>query len=182
MSKANCDDCLITERMEGVLGVASLIGNDVETQGMVRQIEERRRSIGDSSISSSTKTKTKTAQLSGNGYSVEMAKISRPRLDQVVIEQRDNHVTEVNQCELSPLESDGSAPPGFGIVTVSPVRKAKATKELNGPSTAKRVTRSQVKKGREQIRRNQVNLDRITSNKTIRPDKKRVDVRPVTCG
>ena len=195
VGKATCDDCLITERMEGVLGEPSLIGNDVKTEGMVKQIEGRRRSIGDSSVSSSTKTKTKTAQLSKNGYSVKMPKISRPRLDQVVIEQRDNLVAEVNQCEPyhAPLESDGSAPPGFGIKRisappgfedtalpiVSPARKAKETKELNGPSTAKRVTKSQMKKGREQIRRSQVKLDRITSNRPIWPVKKGVDESPL---
>ena len=191
VAEVACDDCLNTGKMEGTLGESSLIGIDAETERMVRQSEGRRRSIGDSSVSSSTKTRTRSAHLSENGFSVEMAKTSRPRLDQVETEQLDNIVADVNQCEPyhAPLESDGSTPPGFGreritappgfeviaLPTVSPVRKIKATNERNGPAAVKRVTRSQVKKGRVQIRRSQANLDRIKSSSTTWPDKKGVD-------
>jgi len=94
-----------------------------------------------------------------------MAKINQLRLDQLGIDQITDLVNEVNQCEPYhvPLESDGSTPPGFGIdrisaplgfkgltlPTVSPVRKVKVTKGLTSPSAVKRVTRSQVKKGRK---------------------------------
>jgi len=195
VSKETCDKYLSARRMEGLLGEPSLNGNGVETEGMARQIEGRRMSISASSGSTSAKTKTKTAQLSENGYSVEMAKIIGPRRDQVEIEHIDNLVTEANQCENYPasLESDGSAPPGFDIErisappgfegltlpSVSPVRKVKTTKDLNGPAAVKRITRSQVKKGREQIRMSKANLDRSTSKSPTCPVKKGMEESPV---
>ena len=87
-------------------------------------------------------------------------------------------VDGMNQCESFPvpLESDDCAPPGFSIdkvsappdfegpapLTISPVRKVKATTGLNG-NTVRRVTRSQVKKGMKQAIRSHNNLGRPAS-------------------
>ena len=118
------------------------------------------------SSSSSSRTKTRTAQLSGNGYSEEMAKIYYNGSDSMEVE------VEVSKCNSSfggnnldvPLgfepvlgmKCDGvSNHPTLGVdnsTAVNQGRKVKDAKRLLD-QTSKRVTRSQTRQSKGSIKR-----------------------------
>jgi len=122
----------------------------------VHKVQKGEELGNDVAASSSLRSRTITAQLSGNGYSEEMAKIYQSGLP-MVDEER-------NKCHSSSGGNNPDVPPGFSpqkgeksdgdSTEANSLRKRNAIKQLHVQST-KRVTRSQSKQGRGPVSKRQ---------------------------
>jgi len=133
------------------------------------------------SLSASSRSKTRTAQLSGIGYSEEMAKLYQIGAPSVG--------KEVSQCHTSSRGQSLDVPPGFkslinsegggvsihsgvddsNLTDAMPCREGKANKQIHVQS-AKRVTRSQTKQRKESVLIRKSNTTKCTLGKARKED------------
>jgi len=181
VNQESCRDGLIVDRLEGEVEGQPLLPSVVEAEQLAEQVEGR--ILSNEAISYSSSTKTKVAQLSGNDYSEEMRKINCLSHEQSRFKQAADFEVEVNQQESCSVmrESEISAPPGFNIrKNLAPLgfegsasphgstdRKAKASRRPTAQSVGRRVTRSQIKKGKKQTVRYPTKGAGTSSRKSI---------------
>ena len=172
---AVCNASMEGVRLAGVPREPSLTAVEAE----VIKGQREGKLINSEALSDASSTKTKTAQLSGNGYSVEVEKIY---CHGRAIQEEVNHYFDCGNGISSPVphESELSVPPGFGISVnsvplsfagtkvpeVRPRQKVKKLKQSTGQSV-KRVTRSQVKQCKKLANRSYDDSDSDKTSESI---------------